>query len=114
MKPPCNCNPSPNPYADIMNPASMPSYPVHPDIDFSHGIRKFAEVHDTPDHMFQAVRYRDGGTGLIAHGHIPGGHVTNNGPIFMPGNDSHGEISNSEGMDAPNFWFNNSDCGQNF
>lgn len=91
----------------------MPGCGNH-DENFSHGIRKFAEVADTPDHTMQAIRYADGTTGLIAHGHIPGGHVSNNGPVFMPGNDSHGEISNSEGMDAPNYWFNNSDCGQSF
>jgi len=114
-KPPCRCNPSPNPYQDIMSPASMPFLPpgaYEEEINF--GVKKFVEVHSTPDHAFEAVKLADGTNRLIAHAHCPGGHCHNNGPLFMPGNDAHGEISNSEGMDAPNYWFNNSDCGQNF
>ena len=41
-----------------------------------------------------------------------GGH--GNGPRRLDTQDIRGDISNSEGMDAPNLWFNNSDMGQNF
>ena len=115
-RPPCRCNPVPNPYQDIMSPAAMP--PVPPgayEEELSYGVKKFVEVHETPDRAYEAVRLADGTTRLVPHAHCPGGHAgDHNGPMFMPGNDAYGEISSSEGMDAPNFWFNNSDCGQNF
>ena len=55
-------------------------------------------------------------TRYIANGFIPDGFdMPHNGPRYSPfSSGARGDISGSEGMDAPNFWFNNSDNGASF
>ena len=63
------------------------------------------------------MQYADGTQGYIANGFIPDvfGVGQHNGPRYSPfSSGARGDISGSEGMDAPNFWFNNSDNGASF
>lgn len=80
-----------------------------------YGTLKIVSHCPSPDGSCTYVRYADGRYDTIANGFLPDGYGTHhNGPRFMPGDDIRGDISNSEGMDAMNFWFNNSDNGANF
>lgn len=92
-----------------------PSIPTLPDMPPMRGPVKIAECRQTPDGKYDLVRFRNGMPGIIPHGHVFDGFgLHNNGPRFMDTHDIRGDISNSEGMDAPNLWFNNSDSGANF
>lgn len=79
-----------------------------------YGMPKVISAHETTDHQMMAVQYDDGRYEMIPNGYVLGGHVTNNGPAVVPWDDIRGNISNSEGMDAPNFIFNNTDNGASF
>lgn len=90
--------------------------PLHPGIPPHHvGPAKFRDWRISPDGKFDLVHFRNGMPAAIPHGYVFDGYgMKNNGPRRMDTHDIRGDISNSEGMDAPNIWFNNSDCGQNF
>ena len=93
-------------------PPPMPHLPPMPPL---RGPVKIVESRETPDGKFDMVRFRNGMPGLIPHGYVFDGYgFKGNGPRVMDTHDIRGDISNSEGMDVPNIWFNNSDCGQNF
>lgn len=103
-----------NPFKDdLRHPYNWPCQGERPEPYY--GTLKIVAHCPTADHQCTAVRYADGRYDIIANGFLPDGYdAHNNGPRFMPGDDIRGDISNSEGMDAPNFWFNNSDNGANF
>lgn len=82
-----------------------------------YGVAKIVDYVDTPDQTGRIVQYADGTQGYIANGFIPDvfGVGQHNGPRYSPfSSGARGDISGSEGMDAPNFWFNNSDNGASF
>lgn len=80
-----------------------------------YGQRRIVARRETPDERFDMVRFADGRPWVVPHGYVFDGYgMRHNGPRTMDTHDIRGDISNSEGMDAPNLWFNNSDCGQNF
>lgn len=81
-----------------------------------YGVAKIVDYVDTPDGTGRFVQYADGRRGFIANGFVPDGFdLAHNGPRYSPfSSGARGDISGSEGMDAPNFWFNNSDNGVNF
>lgn len=95
--------------------------PFHPPLpcpppEERYGVAKIVDYIDTPDETGRIVLYADGTRGYIANGFIPDGFdTTHNGPRYSPfSSGARGDISGSEGMDAPNFWFNNSDNGASF
>lgn len=93
-------------------PMSIPTLPEFPP---TRGPIKIVECRESPDGQFDLVRFKNGTRGMIPHGYLFDGFgVKGNGPRLLDTHDIRGDISNSEGMDAPNIWFNNSDCGQNF
>lgn len=86
----------------------------HAEPEPCYGMPKIVEAVETPCGTTSVV-YADGRTDEIANGYIPSGDVENNGPKFMPFDDPiRGNNSNSEGMDRPNFAFNNTDMGATF
>lgn len=99
-----------------MPPVPPPMLPMEPpDCLPARGPLKIVSARETPDGKFDMVRFQNGMPGLIPHGYVFDGYgLRGNGPRYLDTHDIRGEISNSEGMDAPNLWFNNSDCGQNF
>ena len=79
------------------------------------GQHKIVEHRQSPDGKFDIVRNADGRPGVIPHAFVFDGYgFKGNGPSIMDTHDIRGDISNSEGMDAPNIWFNNTDAGQSF
>lgn len=103
MPPPCGMRPIP------------PSIPTLPDMPPLRGPVKIDECRETPDGRYDMVRFRNGCRGIIPHGYVFDGFgFKGNGPRYLDTHDIRGDISNSEGMDAPNLWFNNSDSGANF
>lgn len=96
-----------------------PSYPspgiAPPRPEPYYGTLKIVEHHPTEDGRATAVRYADGRYDVLPNAALlePGTGI-NNGPLCQPWDDIRGDISNSEGMDFPNFAFNNSDCGATF
>lgn len=80
-----------------------------------YGILKIRAAAPTTDHQMTAVQYADGRYDMIPNCHVfEEGTVKENGPRCMPWDDIRGNTSNSEGMDCPNYMFNNSDNGASF
>lgn len=103
FRPPCGMPPVP---------PSIPTLPAMPPL---RGPVKVRDWRFSPDGKYDLVHFRNGMPGIIPHGYVFDGYgFRGNGPRFLDTHDIRGDISNSEGMDAPNLWFNNSDCGQNF
>lgn len=96
-------------------PPFHPPFPCPPPEE-RYGVAKIVDYIDTPDETGRIVLYADGTRGYIANGFIPDGFdMSHNGPRYSPfSSGARGDISGSEGMDAPNFWFNNSDNGASF
>lgn len=99
----------------------MQKLPFHPPFpcpppEERYGVAKIVDYIDTPDETGRIVLYADGTGDYIANGFIPDGFdMSHNGPRYSPfSSGARGDISGSEGMDAPNFWFNNSDNGASF
>lgn len=92
-----------------------PPFPCPPPEE-RYGVAKIVDYIDTPDETGRIVLYADGTRGYIANGFIPDGFdMPHNGPRYSPfSSGARGDIAGSEGMDAPNFWFNNSDNGASF
>ena len=107
----------PNPYVDLLHPNCYPGLitPTERPEPY-YGTLKIVNHCPTVDHRATAVQYDDGRYDIIANGFVPDGHdVHNNGPMFAPGDCGiRGDISNSEGMDWPNYVFNNTDNGASF
>lgn len=102
----------PPPAGDPAVPPPMMSLPDMPPL---RGPVKVESWRTSPDGRYDMVRFRGGMPGMIPHGYVFDGYgFRGNGPRVLDTHDIRGDISNSEGMDAPNLWFNNSDCGQNF
>ena len=99
----------------MRRPPFHPSFPCPPPEE-RYGVAKIVDYIDTPDETGRVVLYADGTRGYIANGFIPDGFdMPHNGPRYSPfSSGARGDISGSEGMDAPNFWFNNSDNGASF
>ena len=99
----------------MQSPPFHPPFPCPPPEE-RYGVAKIVDYIDTPDETGRIVLYADGTRGYIANGFIPYGFDTpHNGPRYSPfSSGARGDISGSEGMDAPNFWFNNSDNGASF
>lgn len=104
------------PHDDIFHPAHYPGLISQwPRPEPYYGTLKIIRAVPTTDHKMTAVQYADGRYDMIANGYVPEpGTVTNNGPKVLPIDDVRGDISNSEGMDALNYMFNNTDCGATF
>jgi len=93
-------------------PPPMPHLPEMPPM---RGPVKIRDWKYSPDGKFDLVHFQNGMPGAIPHGYVFDGFgMHGNGPRRLDTQDIRGDISNSEGMDAPNLWFNNSDMGQNF
>ncbi len=89
--------------------------PCEPPIEY-YGVAKIVDYVDTPDETGRMVVYADGRRGFIPNGFVPDDFEGRyNGPRYsMFSSGARGNIAGSEGMDAPNFWFNNTDNGASF
>lgn len=104
------------PCGDILHPSHYPALMSNIERpEPYYGLVKIVEEHPTVDGQCMATRYADGRYAMVPRGYVlEPGTVTNNGPACMPWDEIRGNISDSEGMDCPNYMFNNTDCGASF